>query len=193
MYPLVIIGIIVTIIITIPITYGADVGTTTTKTTTTTTTVQASKPVASSDPSCANIPTAWAATYNHQRFKDYTPDCITVKGTVLSVEPPSTPAGDHDGDYHFNILADIPTYSNSNNCKAPVPGGCKELIAEIVCYQHSAITLHAAQVSCNGYQNHIPGPSKGQQVTITGKWAEDVGVPGDYHKWNEIHPVTNIK
>jgi hypothetical protein len=54
------------------------------------------------------------------------------------------------------------------------------------------MTLHAAQIACAGYKNQIYGPKVGQQVTVTGKWAEDVGVSGDHHYWNEIHPVTKV-
>jgi hypothetical protein len=110
------------------------------------------------------------------------------------VEVPGTKAGEADGDYHFNILADTPTYSNSENCKQTPPGkNCQELIAEIICYDHSAITLQSANNACQNYQNKIYGPKVGQTVTVTGKWVKDDGVPGDRHYWNEIHPVTGIK
>lgn len=172
-----------------PITYGLDAKTTTAITTTTTTSMQ-------KDPSCQNlysVPNSWAHTYNHQRFKTHSPDCITVKGTVLSASPPGTSGGEPDGDFHFNILADTATYSNKYNCKTqPAHGSCQELIVEIICYDHKAITLPAAQTSCAGYKNDIKGPKQGDHVTVTGKWVEDYGIPGDIHQWNEIHPVTKL-
>ena len=127
------------------------------------------------DPSCDNLyagPNLWNHTYNHKRFNTYSPDCITVSGTVLSALPPSMPGGEADGDFHINILANTAKYSNSNNCKAPQPGGCRELIMEIICYDHSAITLDDAKKSCAGYKNDIRGPQRGENVTVTGKWSK---------------------
>jgi hypothetical protein len=158
----------------------------------------------SQDESCKDLyagPDIWSKVYGHPRLinpKGWTQstDCITVTGKVLTISKPGTRGADADGDYHFNILADTSTYSNSHNCEnIPPPGKqCQELIVEIVCYDHSptVMTLPDAQKSCKGYQNHIKGPNKDDAVTITGKWVEDYGVQGDHHYWNEIHPVTKL-
>jgi hypothetical protein len=185
--------IIVTSILPIVIstTYGQKAPSTTTTTTT------------QKDPSCNNLysgPNLWSHVYgvagSNPRLTAKSPDCITATGTVLSISKPGTPGADADGDYHFNIITDpsTPNYSNSYNCKIQPAGGCRELIAEIICYDHSSavMTLPAAQTSCSNYQNHIKGPQANDHVTVTGKWVKDVGVSGDYHYWNEIHPVTKI-
>lgn len=124
----------------------------------------------SSDPTCANIPNLWAHTYDHSRFTEYTPNCVTVTGKVVSVDVPGTKGGEPDGDYHFDMQIGTTKYSNTHNCQTQPVGGCDLLIGEIVCFNHSAITLHAAQVSCGGYKNQIFGSKVGQQVTVTGKW-----------------------
>lgn len=83
------------LITTNPITYGLNMTSTAT-----------TSPPPSHDPSCSNIGNSWAATYNHGRFTEYSPVCVTVKGKDLSVEVPGTKGGEPDGDFHFNILAD---------------------------------------------------------------------------------------
>ncbi len=157
------------------------------------------------DPSCEKLysgPKLWDHTYDHTRFyeweKDTTdkkPDCITVTGKVIGATTPDK--GEGDGDFHFNILADTPQYSNENNCKDK-RSDCAELIAEIVCAGKP--TLTSAIKSCGSYTSDRIDPKlynfkQGQKetvtVTVTGKWVKDKGVKND-HNWNEIHPVTNV-
>ena len=97
-------------------------------------------------PSCNNLysgPNLWSHVYgvaeSNPRLTAKSPDCITVTGTVLSISKPGTPRADPDGDYRFNIMMDPNTsnYSNSYNCKTQPAGGCQELVAEIICYDHS--------------------------------------------------------
>lgn len=181
------------LIITIPNVYGQKAPNATARVTT----------AAQPDPSCKDLyngPNLWSHVYGvsgaSPRLISKNPDCITVKGTVLSISKPGTQGADPDGDYHFNILANTPSHSNSHNCNTKPPPGkqCQELIIEIICFNHSStvMTLPAAQASCKGYQNQIHGPKVGDSVTITGKWVEDYGVPSDHQYWNEIHPVTKI-
>src|SRR5712691_7414522 len=162
------------LIITIPNTYGQN--------------APSAMITTQTDPSCKDLyggPNLWSHVYGHPRLinpKGWTSktDCITVTGTVLSISKPGTPGADPDGDYHFNILTDpnIPNYSNSANCKTQPPPGqqCRELIVEIICFDHSTITLPAAKASCANYKNSTFGPKVNDHVTIAGKWVEDFGV-----------------
>ena len=115
-------------------------------------------------------------------------NCITVTGKVVGATPPDK-GDEKDGDYHFSVLLDTTQYSNENNCH-PKRSDCKEIIAEIVCYGTPG--FRSAIDACKGYASHIgKGPQKGDTVTVTGKWVQDVGVNKD-HNWNEIHPVTKL-
>jgi hypothetical protein len=134
---------------TISVAYGLNM-------TTTATFTGLTSPSPSHDPSCADIPRLWTHTSGQGRFTEHTPTCVTVTGKVLSAEAPGTKAGEADGDYHFNILANTPNYSNPENCKQTPSGkNCQELIAEIICYDHKAITLQDANNACQNYQNTI--------------------------------------
>jgi hypothetical protein len=175
------------LIITSPaITYGVSANTTTTIPTTS----------MQRDQSCNNLYAGlnlWNHTYEHKRFTELKPDCITVKGTVITAYPPWDPQGEKDGDYHFNLQLDTAQYSNQKNCRLG-QNPCKELIAEIVCFTHRDIDASHkdAAKACNGYDNKISAPpKKGQNVTVTGKWIID-NQGFTPHGWKEIHPVTKV-
>jgi len=114
--------------------------------------------------------------YNPARLQTVK-DCITVSGIVNIVI-----AGD-DGDYHVWFHVDLQYASLPNSANNDYRQG--DLLAEITCattvYQQDAV------LACDNYSNHIPIPTKNQNVTVTGPYVLD-----SVHGWMEVHPVYSL-
>jgi hypothetical protein len=86
--------------------------------------------------------------------------CRHVTGTVISTD------SEQDGDLHFDVRLDSP-YRNM-------------LMSNNYSEQHGALVVELMPRD----HGHLPAPSVGDRVTITGAYVDDTE-----HAWSEIHPV----
>ena len=103
---------------------------------------------------------------------------VTVTGVVYYKKK------EKDGDLHINIRVGSQYSKMLNARNIAKQKGC--LVAEIVCA--GKITQPDAQQACDNYDNTIPLPKVGDEITVTGPFVND----GD-HGWNEIHPVISLR
>jgi hypothetical protein len=113
-------------------------------------------------------PTLWEHVYHPNRLK-VVGGCVTVTGTVMSVQPES------DGDLHISVRLDPEL--NAHNGRGESAG----MVVEPVCVGRNA---HAA---CRGFRQAVTITRPGARVRVTGVHVRDT-----HHHWMEIHPVTSI-
>ena len=111
--------------------------------------------------------------------------CVTVTGTVLSINPQP------DGDTDFPLSLD-PTYKNmvtKANFNSVMLGG---IWSEMIC-QHPETSSEVQPFKrgeCNGFNGPIFNvPQVGQRIRVTGTYLLDLREQGHA----EIHPVSSIE
>ena len=130
--------------------------------------------------------TLWQHVYSPARLQPVIQPCVTITGVVGQLLPPALTA---DGDYHIYILPDTQYtwmihYGNPSNWNNDgfFPG---YLNVEIVCAGTTSDT--AAIAACHNFSNQAYVPNTGEYVRVVAPFCFD-----NYHKWNEMHPVTSI-
>lgn len=99
-------------------------------------------------------------------------DTMKLTGYIKSIE------SCYDGDIHIrmkinqlNLLVKR-NFTKQDSC----------MVLEIVCAEYSPF------VACMNYSNSIKIPTQGDSITVTGRFVFD-----KLHRWNELHPVYDIK
>jgi hypothetical protein len=126
------------------------------------------------------LPPCDTALWKHLKGQDkfvIRQSCITVTGTILSVEIKK------DGDEHILLKPDADYVRLLNDRNKKKLQGC--LVLEIICANTSAEP--EAKAACKGYTNTIAIPKKGDHISATGTLVID-----NNHGWIEVHPVSSI-
>lgn len=115
----------------------------------------------------------WRQVYSPERLYIVNP-CVQITGVVSNI------IANQDGDYHINIKPDNKYTGTVNLFNQVAWSG--SLVAEIVC-------AHATrEETCQGYENKIYLPKKGERVTVRGSLVIDTP-----YGWKEIHPAMFIR
>jgi hypothetical protein len=129
----------------------------------------------------------WKHVYNPSRLL-VLQNCVTITGTIVDAtnhHEPDAVRHERDGDTHGWLRVD-PQFANLIN-----PGNTSaeqgNLVFEIVC--HFPVKQPDAVDACKNVADHQVIPPVGTHVAITGTLVREK----NHAKWNEIHPVTQIK
>lgn len=132
----------------------------------------------------------WQHVYNPSRLL-VKQDCVTVTGVIVDATANQSHhqadgvRHEGDGDTHGWLKVD-PQFAiliNAGNTSDEDAN----LVFEIVC--HYTVTQADAKPACAGFKDHTTIPPVGSHVAITGTLVQEK----NHAKWNEIHPVSNIK